>query len=75
MTPGHGDGPLHQPRPLEEATLCTWSYLRGNIVRSPAECGGRHTVQNPFLAHPKVGQLAVTFCIQKDVVQFQISVR
>lgn len=46
--------------------------LRSDVVRSPTERGGRHTIQNPFLAHPKVGQLAVTFCIQKDIVQFQI---
>lgn len=54
---------------------CTGSYLGSDVVRRPTERGCRHTVQNPFLAHPKVGQLAVTFCIQKDVVQFQIPAR
>lgn len=36
-----------------------WSY----VVRSPTEGGSCHTIHNPFLAHPKVSQLAVAFCI------------
>ena len=55
--------------------LSSWSYLGSDVVGCPAESGGRHTIQNPFLAHPKVSQLAMTFCIQKDIVQFQIPIR
>lgn len=75
MTLAYGDGLRPQPWQQAEAALCPWSYLGSDVVRSPAERGGRHTVQNPFLAHSEVGQLAMTFCIQKDVVQFQIPVR
>lgn len=75
MTPVRGDGlPLLRWQE-EEVALCTQSYLGSDIVRSPAESGGRHSIQNPFLAHSKVSQLAVTFCIQKDVIQFQIPAR
>lgn len=66
------DDPSSRGGNVRRSWPCTLSYLRSDVVRSPTECGGRHTIQNPFLAHPKVGQLAVTFCIQKDVVQFQI---
>lgn len=75
VTPVYGDEALAQPWQQEELALCTGSYLGSNVVRRPTECGRCHTVQNPFLAHPKVGQLAVTFCIQKDIVQFQIPAR
>lgn len=65
LSPGSG---RRQPPP-------SWSYLGSDVVGCPAESGGRDTVQNPFLTHPKVSQLAMTFCIQKDVVQFQIPIR
>lgn len=67
-----GDGVRPLPWQQEEAALCPQSYLGSDVVRSPTERGGGHAIQNPFLAHAKVGQLAMTFCIQKDVVQFQI---
>ena len=64
-----------QPWQQQEVALYTQSYLRSDVVGSPTERGCRHTVQNPLLAHPEVGQFAVTFRIQKDVVQFQIPAR
>lgn len=72
---GNNPAPQLPPPWQEKVTPCARSYLRCDVVRSSTEGGGCDTVQNPFLAHPEVGQLAVTFCIQKDVVQFQIPAR
>lgn len=38
-------------------------YLRCDVVRCTAECGGGDTIQNALLAHTKVGKLAVTLSI------------
>ena len=48
--------------------------LRRDVVWSSAECGGGIALTDSFLAHPVVGQLDVTFVVQQNVVQLQISV-
>lgn len=51
---------------------CTNPYLRSDIVRCATKGCGGHSIQNPFFAHPKVSQFTVAFCIQKNIVQFQV---
>lgn len=49
--------------------------LWGNVVGRSAKGVGRDTVHDPFLAHAEVRNLAVSFAVQQNVVQLQISVR
>lgn len=62
---------------LMNYTICILSimqktYLRSYIVRCATESCGGHSIQNPFFTHPKVSQFTVAFCIQKNIVQFQV---
>lgn len=51
------------------------SYLRGDVIWSPTEGPGRDPVHHVLLAHPKVGDLDVSFRIQHDVIELQVPVR
>lgn len=59
-------------------SICTLSavqkkkYLWSYIVRCATKRRGGHSIQNPFFAHPKVSKFTVAFCIQKNIVQFQV---
>ena len=48
--------------------------LRRDVVRGPAEGGGRVALSDSFLAHPVVCKLDVTLVVQQNVVQLQISI-
>lgn len=52
---------------------CT--HLWSNIVGCATEGGCGDSIANPLLAHPKVGQLTVTFVVQKHIVQLQVPER
>lgn len=52
---------------------CT--HLWSNIVGGATEGGRGDPIANPLLAHPKVGQLTVTFVVQQHIVQFQVPER
>lgn len=54
--------------------ICNY-YLRGDVIRSTTERCGGHVALDALFAHPKVSNLAVTFGIKQDVVQFQVSVK
>lgn len=48
-------------------------YLRGNVVWSATKGGGGNTIQDSLFTHAKVRQLAVTFSIQQNVIELQVS--
>lgn len=51
---------------------CRKKYLWSYIIRCATKGCSGHSIQNPFFAHPKVSQFTVAFCIQKNIVQFQV---
>lgn len=55
----------HNSRALikKQADIPGMFYLRCDVVRCTAECGGSDTIQNALLAHAKVGKLAVALSI------------
>lgn len=64
---------LHVDEWAVGACLCVWGHLGRDVIWRPTEGGGGDTVEDTFLAHPKVCQLTVTVSIQKNVVQLQVS--
>ena len=50
------------------------THLRGNVIRSAAECPCLVAVIDPFLAEPKVGNLDVALGVQHDIVQLEVTV-
>ncbi len=49
-------------------------YLWSNVVGCAAECFGFLIAQDAFFAHPIIGYFNVSFGIQQNIVQFEVTV-
>lgn len=50
-------------------------YLGSNVVGGTAKRGGKVSFLDFLPAHAEICQLTMTFLVQKNVIQFNISVR